>query len=118
MPFESAWMNACWAASTACGGSPAASFADPRLSTIRSRCAAVTPDPASSWASWLLARCWKSAPIAVTPKVAPSMRLIDRIPDPTPDFAGVTAFIAAVDIGDITSAMPAPITMNAGSSRP
>ena len=78
----------------------------------------VTPVPASLSASSLRARCWNSAPIAATPKVPPTMRLIERMPEPTPAFSGATEFIAAVDIGDITSAMPMPITTNAGSSRP
>ena len=46
------------------------------------------------------------------------MRLIERIPEPTPALWAGTAFIAAVDIGDITSAMPMPISTKAGSSRP
>src|SRR5262245_34701561 len=33
-------------------------------------------------------------------------------PDATPAFWTLTAFIAAVDIGDITSAMPTPISTN------
>ncbi len=64
------------------------------------------------------AMCWKSAPSAATPKVPPTMRLIERIPEPTPAFCAGTAFIAAVDIGDITSAMPMPMITKAGSSRP
>ena len=118
IPLDSAWMNASCAAVTACGGRLAASLPAPRFSTMRSRCAAVTPDPASSSASWELARCWNSAPIAATPNVPPTMRLIESTPDPTPAFSAGTEFIAAVDIGDITSAMPMPITTNAGSSRP
>ena len=46
------------------------------------------------------------------------MRLIERIPDATPAFCDTTAFIAAVDIGDITSAMPMPMITNEGSSSP
>ena len=46
------------------------------------------------------------------------MRLIERMPEPTPAFSGATEFIAAVDIGDMTSAMPMPIRTNAGSSSP
>ena len=36
------------------------------------------------------------------------MRDICRTPEATPDFCTLTAFIAAVDIGDITSAIPKP----------
>jgi len=43
------------------------------------------------------------------------MRFIDRIPEATPALVAGTAFMAAVDIGDITSAMPTPISTNAGS---
>ena len=64
------------------------------------------------------AMCWKSAPSAATPNVPPTMRLIDRIPEPTPAFWASTEFMAAVDIGDITSAMPIPMITKAGSSRP
>ena len=45
------------------------------------------------------------------------MRDICRTPEATPAFWTLTAFIAAVDIGDITSAMPTPIRMN-GTIRP
>ena len=44
----------------------------------------------------------------------PIIRFIERIPEATPALATATAFIAAVDIGDITSAMPTPISMNEG----
>ena len=83
-----------------------------------SRAAALTPVPASSFSRSLRARCWNSAPIAATPKVPPTMRLIERIPEATPALSGLTAFIAAVDMGDITSAMPMPSRMKAGSSSP
>ena len=46
-----------------------------------------------------------------SPRVPPIMRFIDRIPEATPALATGTAFIAAVDIGDITSAMPMPPPM-------
>ena len=48
------------------------------------------------------------------PSEPPTMRFIDRIPDAIPAFAFATAFIAAVDIGDITSAIPRPISTNEG----
>jgi hypothetical protein len=56
--------------------------------------------------------------MATTPKVPPTMRLIERIPEATPALSALTAFIAAVDMGDMTSAMPMPMTTNAGRSRP
>jgi hypothetical protein len=46
------------------------------------------------------------------------MRLMVRIPDAPPAFDGSTAFIAAVDIGDITRPMPTPSRREAGSSAP
>ena len=48
------------------------------------RCAAVRPDPASSWSSFDRAAPWKSAPIAATPSVPPTIRLIDRMPGGDP----------------------------------
>jgi hypothetical protein len=60
---------------------------------------------------------WKIAPVAATPTEAPIIRDICSTPEATPDFWTLTAFIAAVDIGDITSAIPSPIRMN-GTSRP
>ena len=56
-----------------------------------------------------------SAPSAATPNVPPTIRLIESVPEATPAFVRSTAFIAAVLIGDITSPIPAPIAMNAGS---
>ena len=44
----------------------------------------------------------------------PTIRFIDRIPEATPAFSTATAFIAAVDIGDITSAIPMPMRTNEG----
>ena len=49
---------------------------------------------------------WKIAPRTATPKVPPTIRDIESNPDARPDFATSTAFIAAVDIGDIVSADP------------
>jgi hypothetical protein len=46
------------------------------------------------------------------------MRLMERMPDATPALCAATAFIAAVDMGDIVSAMPTPMMMKAGRSRP
>jgi hypothetical protein len=40
------------------------------------------------------------------------MRDICRTPEATPDFITLTEFIAAVDIGDITRAIPIPIRTN------
>ena len=60
---------------------------------------------------------WKIAPVAATPTEAPTMRDICRTPEATPDFCTLTAFIAAVDIGDITRAIPKPIRMK-GISNP
>ncbi len=111
-------MNASWAAATAWGGSEPVWSPAPRLWTMESRCAAVRFVPARFSASRLPARCWNSAPMAATPNVPPTMRLIDSIPEPRPACSAGTEFIAAVDIGDITSAMPMPMTTKAGSSRP
>jgi hypothetical protein len=40
------------------------------------------------------------------------------MPEAIPAFASATAFIAAVDIGDMTSAIPMPIRTNEGHSSP
>ena len=48
------------------------------------------------------------APITATPKVPPTIRLIDSTPDAAPAFVRSTAFIAAVLIGDIVRPMPMP----------
>ena len=61
---------------------------------------------------------WNRAPVTATPSEPPTMRPIDRIPDATPALVTSTEFIAAVDIGDIVSAMPMPSRTNAGSSVP
>ncbi len=45
-----------------------------------------------------------SAPITATPKVPPTIRLIDSTPEATPALVRSTAFIAAVLIGDIDQA--------------
>ncbi len=58
------------------------------------------------------------APSTATPKVPPTMRFMDRIPDATPALVCVTEFIAAMLIGDITKAMPTPISTKPGSSVP
>ena len=50
-----------------------------------------------------------NAPSTATPSVPPTIRFIDRIPDATPALLWSTAFIAAVLIGDIVSAVS---TMN------
>ena len=42
------------------------------------------------------------------------MRNIESTPDATPALVLVTAFIAAVDIGDMVRPMPAPSRMNGG----
>ena len=63
-------------------------------------------------------RLWNSAPIEATPNVPPTIRLIDRIPDATPALCADTAFIAAVDIGDIVSPIPRPMIMNGTSRSP
>ena len=59
---------------------------------------------------------WKIAPSTATPKVAPIIRDIESSPEARPALVSATAFIAAVDIGDIVRAMPMPIRMN-GTSR-
>ena len=59
-------------------------------------------------------RCWNSAPSAATPNVPPTIRLIERIPDAAPALSARTAFIAAVDIGDITKPMPRPMQHEGG----
>jgi len=82
------------------------------------RCAPVRPEPASDELRSDRAVAWKTAPITATPSVPPIMRFIDRIPEAMPAFAFATAFMAAVDIGDITSAMPTPIRKNEGSRSP
>ena len=71
------------------------------------------PVPASESARRSELRCWNSAPSAATPKVPPTMRLIDRIPEAAPALSALTAFIAAVDMGDITRPIPRPISMKA-----
>src|SRR5436190_11864718 len=60
------------------------------------------------------ARAWKTAPMTATPSEPPIIRFIERIPDATPALDSVTAFIAAVDIGDMTRAMPKPMRTNDG----
>ena len=60
------------------------------------------------------AAAWNTAPMTATPSVPPIIRFIDRMPEAIPALASATAFIAAVDIGDITSAMPMPISTNEG----
>ena len=62
--------------------------------------------------------CWNSAPSAATPKVAPTMRFIDRIHAPTPALFTLTEFMAALDMGDIVNPSPTPRTRKAGSRRP
>ena len=59
---------------------------------------------------------WKIAPSTATPKVPPTIRDIESNPEASPAFALSTAFIAAVDMGDIVSAIPKPIRMNGISS--
>ena len=58
------------------------------------------------------------APSTATPKVPPTIRFIDRIPEATPALAWSTEFIAARLIGDITKPMPMPIRMKPGSRVP
>ena len=58
------------------------------------------------------------APSAATPKVLPTMRVMERIPDATPAFVLSTAFIAAVLIGDITKPIPSPCRMKATTRKP
>ena len=59
-----------------------------------------------------------SAPIAATPKVPPTMRLMVRTPLATPALEGSTAFIPAVLMGDIMRPMPRPISMKAPIRKP
>jgi hypothetical protein len=46
------------------------------------------------------------------------MRFIERIPDATPALSRLTEFMAAVDIGEIVSGSPRPMSRNAGSRSP
>ena len=85
-----------------------------RLCAIPSRWPAVIPELESSWSSFERMSPWKTAPMTATPSEPPIIRFIDRIPEATPALAFETAFIAAVDIGDITSAIPIPISTNDG----
>jgi hypothetical protein len=59
-----------------------------------------------------------SAPMAATPKVPPTIRLIERIPLATPALVGSTAFMAAVLIGDMTRPMPRPMRTKAPTRKP
>ena len=59
-----------------------------------------------------------NVPSTATPSVPPTIRFIVRIPDATPALLRSTAFIAAVVIGDMTSAMPMPISTKPGSRKP
>jgi hypothetical protein len=74
----------------------------------------VRPDPASSSSTRARALPWNTAPITATPRVPPTILFIDRMPEAIPALASATAFIAAVDIGEITSAIPVPISTNEG----
>ena len=76
---------------------------------------------AGSWGSRLSMferpRVAISAPMTATPKVPPTMRLIDSTPEAAPALVRSTEFIAAVLIGDMTSPMPRPMSTKPGSSR-
>ncbi len=72
----------------------------------------------SSWLIFERPSVATIAPSTATPKVPPTMRFIERMPEATPALACSTEFIAAVLIGDITNAMPMPISMKPGSSAP
>ena len=50
-----------------------------------------------------------------TPRLPPTMRNIESTPEAMPAFSTATAFIAALVIGDIVSAMPIPSSMKPGS---
>ena len=58
---------------------------------------------------------WKIAPVTATPRLPPTMRNIESTPEAIPAFSTGTAFIAALVIGDIVSAMPMPSSMKPGS---
>ena len=60
---------------------------------------------------------WKIAPVAATPTVPPTIRNICSVPDATPALSTATAFIAAVDIGDMVIPIPIPSRMKVGTSR-
>ena len=51
-------------------------------------------------------RCWKSAPTAATPKVPPTMRLIERMPEATPALVSLNRVHRGRRHGDIVSADP------------
>ena len=61
---------------------------------------------------------WKIAPVTATPRLPPIMRNIESTPEAIPAFSTGTAFIAALVIGDIVSAIPTPSSMNPGSRSP
>ena len=119
-----ALINASWAAdatSPACAWLRPAGVVDappPRPWATSLRWAAVSPEPVSSWSRRERAAPWNTAPITATPKVPPIIRFIDRMPEAIPALASATAFIAADDIGDMTSAIPSPIRMNEGNRSP
>jgi hypothetical protein len=54
------------------------------------------------------------APVAATPTVPPIIRNICSVPEATPALSTSTAFMAAVDIGDIVMPMPRPRSRKAG----
>ena len=58
------------------------------------------------------------APRAATPKVLPTMRVIERIPEATPALLRSTEFMAAVLMGDITKPMPIPCRMKLTTRKP
>ena len=67
--------------------------------------------PAGAWP-------WNTAPIAATPNVPPIILFIERTPEAMPALASATAFMAAVDIGDMTNAIPSPMSVNDGQMSP
>src|ERR1700733_8294192 len=115
-PYCSAYTNACWAALMICAGTPCGAAPEPRPAARSAR----TAGDACGSSSLIFERPSVAtiAPSTATPKVPPTMRFIERMPDATPALACATEFIAAVLIGDITNAIPIPISTKPGSSAP
>ncbi len=93
------------------------------------RCA---PPAATAWAIWVTwpamgvptsperagseSSLWKIAPSAAIPVAMPTWRKVELIPDAIPLRCGGTTPIAAEASDGLTNPMPAPATMNPGSS--
>ena len=55
-------------------------------------------------------------PVTATPKVPPTIRLIESTPEATPALVRSTAFMAAVLIGDIVKPIPRPMSTSRGAA--